>query len=157
MANCPDSVYIGKDESKQIIVYNAKKPVLTIEKIDGATGNAIPGTKFEIKKSDGTKIGTVETGKDGKVTIGMKGGELGYLEPGTYTVTEVFVPAPYVLSNEHQEIKLEAGDTKTLLFANLEKPKITVEKYDEKTGEKLAGAQFAIYEQSDLSALWLKV
>lgn len=151
VANCPDSVYIGKDESKQIIVYNAKKPVLTIEKIDGATGNAIPGTKFEIKKSDGTKIGTVETGKDGKVTVGMKGGELGYLEPGTYTVTEVFVPAPYVLSNEHQDIKLEAGDTKTLLFANLEKPKITVEKYDEKTGEKLAGAQFAIYEQSDLS------
>ena len=81
VANCPDSVYIGKDESKQIIVYNAKKPVLTIEKIDGATGNAIPGTKFEIKKSDGTKIGTVETGKDGKVTVGMKGGELGYLEP----------------------------------------------------------------------------
>ncbi len=148
---CPASVYIGENESKQHIVYNLKKPVLTIEKIDGETGEPVPGTKFEIKKSDGTKIGTVETGKDGTVTVGMKGGELGYLDPDTYTVTEVFVPAPYVLSGEHQDIQLKAGDTKTLLFSNLEKPIITVEKYDEKTGEKLEGAQFAIYEQSDLS------
>lgn len=81
VANCPDSVYIGKDESKQIIVYNAKKPVLTIEKIDGATGNAIPGTKFEIKKSDGTKIGTVETGKDGKVINRYERRRAGTLNP----------------------------------------------------------------------------
>lgn len=148
---CPDSVSIGKNESKQHIVYNLKKPVLTIEKIDAQTGKPVPGTQFEIKKSDGTKIGTVETGQDGTVTVGMKGGELGYLDPDTYTVTEVFVPAPYVLSGEHQDIQLKAGDTKTLLFSNLEKPIITVEKYDEKTGEKLEGAQFAIYEQSDMS------
>lgn len=30
-------------------------------------------------------------------------------------------------------------------------PRITVEKYDEKTGEKLPNAQFAIYEQDDMS------
>lgn len=148
---CPDSVSIGENESKQHIIYNLKKPVLTIEKIDAQTGEPVAGTQFEIKKSDGTKIGTVETGKDGTVTVGMKGGELGYLDPDTYTVTEVFVPAPYVLSGEHQDIQLKAGDTKTLLFSNLEKPIITVEKYDEKTGEKLAGAQFAVYEQSDQS------
>ncbi len=148
---CAGTIYMGENESKQYIAYNLKTPVLTIEKIDGQTGAPVSGTKFEIKKSDGTKIGTVETGADGKVTIGMKGGDLGYLEPDTYTVTEVFVPEPYVLSGEHQDIQLKAGDTKTLLFANLEAPVITVEKYDEKTGEKLEGAQFAIYEQADLS------
>lgn len=149
--DCPQDIYLGKGESKQLTIFNSKKPVLTIEKIDGKTGNTIAGTKFELKKSDGTVIGTVTTGADGKVTVGMQGSELGYLDPDTYTVTEVFVPEPYVLSSEHKDIKLEAGDNKTLLFANLEMPTITVEKYDEKTGEKLEGAQFGIYEQDDLA------
>ena len=149
LSNCPEIVYLGKDKNIQVVMKNLKKPVFTIEKIDAQTGKAIPGTKFEIKKSDGTKIGTVTTGPDGKVTIGMKGGDLGYLEPDVYTVTEVFVPEPYVLSGEHQDIRLNAGDNKSLLFANLEMPTIIVEKYDEQTGEKLPNAQFAIYEQAD--------
>lgn len=149
LGDCPQTVYLGKDKNIQVVMKNLKKPVLTIEKIDGQTGDAVPGTKFEIKKSDGTLIGTVTTGADGKVTVGMKGGELGYLDPDVYTVTEVFVPEPYVLTGEHQDIRLNAGDSKSLLFANLEMPSITVEKYDEETGEKLPGAQFAIYEQAD--------
>lgn len=149
LGDCPQTVYLGKDKNIQVVMKNLKKPVLTIEKIDGQTGDPVPGTKFEIKKSDGTLIGTVTTGADGKVTVGMKGGELGYLDPDVYTVTEVFVPEPYVLTGEHQDIRLNAGDSKSLLFANLEMPSITVEKYDEETGEKLPGAQFAIYEQAD--------
>lgn len=149
LGDCPQTVYLGKDKNIQVVMKNLKKPILTIEKIDGQTGDPVPGTKFEIKKSDGTLIGTVTTGADGKVTVGMKGGELGYLDPDVYTVTEVFVPEPYVLTGEHQDIRLNAGDSKSLLFANLEMPSITVEKYDEETGEKLPGAQFAIYEQAD--------
>ena len=149
LGDCPQTVYLGKDKNIQVVMKNLKKPVLTIEKIDGQTGDPVPGTKFEIKKSDGTLIGTVTTGADGKVTIGMEGGELGYLDPDVYTVTEVFVPEPYVLTGEHQDIRLNAGDNKSLLFANLEMPSITVEKYYEETGEKLPGAQFAIYEQAD--------
>lgn len=149
LGDCPQTVYLGKDKNIQVIMKNLKKPVLTIEKIDGQTGDPVPGTKFEIKKSDGTLIGTVTTGADGKVTVGMDGGELGYLDPDVYTVTEVFVPEPYVLTGEHQDIRLNAGDSKSLLFANLEMPSITVDKYDEETGEKLPGAQFAIYEQAD--------
>ena len=149
LGDCPQTVYLGKDKNIQVVMKNLKKPVLTIEKIDGQTGDPVPGTKFEIKKSDGTLIGTVTTGADGKVTVGMEGGELGYLDPDVYTVTEVFVPEPYVLTGEHQNIRLNAGDSKSLLFANLEMPSITVEKYDEETGEKLPDAQFAIYEQAD--------
>ena len=149
LGDCPQTVYLGKDKNIQVVMKNLKKPVLTIEKIDGQTGDPVPGTKFEIKKSDGTVIGTVTTGADGKVTVGMEGGELGYLDPDVYTVTEVFVPEPYVLTGEHQDIRLNAGDSKSLVFTNLEMPSITVEKYDEETGEKLPGAQFAIYEQAD--------
>ena len=148
LGDCPQTVYLGKDKNIQVVMKNLKKPVLTIEKIDGQTGDPVPGTKFELKKADGTIIGTVTTGDDGKVTVGMEGGEMGYLDPDVYTVTEVFVPEPYVLTGEHQDIRLNAGDNKSLLFANLEMPSITVEKYDEETGEKLPGAQFAIYEQA---------
>ena len=64
------------------------------------------------------------------------------------------MPEPYVLptdGSQHQDIYLGAGDNKTLTFANLEMPEIVVDKYDEQTGEKLKGAQFAIYEQADTS------
>lgn len=149
--SCPTDISLGKGESKQLTLFNLKKPVLTIEKIDGQTGAPIAGTRFEVKKSDGTVIGTVTTGADGKVTLGMRGSELGYLAADTYTVTEVAVPEPYVLSGEHQDIQLNGGDSKTLLFSNLEMPIITVDKYDEKTGAKLSGAQFAVYEQADPS------
>ncbi|MDL2248991.1 hypothetical protein LJB89_04795, partial [Tyzzerella sp. OttesenSCG-928-J15] len=147
----PVTVYLAKGESRTTYLYNLKAPVLTIEKIDAQTGTPIPGTKFQIKKSDGTIIGTVTTGADGKVTVGLEVGELGFLDPDVYTVTEVSVPEPYELSNEHQDIRLEGGDTKTLFFGNLEMPRIIVEKYDEQTGEKLPNAQFAIYSQHDLS------
>lgn len=148
---CPTSVYLEAGKNIQVVIQNTKKPQLTIEKIDGQSGSAVPGTKFEVKKSDGTVMGTVTTGSDGTVTIGLGIGEIPYLDSDVYTVTEVFVPEPYVLSGEHQDIRLEAGDKKNLLFANLEMPIITVEKYDEKTGEKLPGAQIAIYEQDDRS------
>jgi len=147
----PETVHLGSGESRTVYMYNLKAPVLTIEKADAQTGHPIAGTKFEIKKSDGTIIGTVTTGANGKVTVGLDGGELGYLDPDVYTVTEVFVPEPYVLSHEHQDIRLNGGDTKSLFFGNLEMPRIIIEKFDEQTSERLPNAQFAIYEQHDLS------
>ncbi|MDL2248841.1 hypothetical protein LJB89_04010, partial [Tyzzerella sp. OttesenSCG-928-J15] len=146
-----ETVHLAEGESRTVYLYNLKAPTLTIEKVDAQTGQAIEGTKFEIKKSDGTIIGTVTTGADGKVTIGTDGHELGYLDPDVYTVTEVFVPQPYVLSGEHQDIRLYGGDSKFLFFGNLEMPTIIIEKYDEDTSQKLPNAQFAIYSQHDLS------
>lgn len=146
-----ETVYLGAGENKTVYMYNLKSPILTIEKFDAQTGVPIPGTKFEIKKTDGTVIGTVTTDTNGKVILGMDGSELGYLEPSTYTVKEVFVPKPYVLSNESQDIQLNAGDVKSLFFGNLEMPKIIIEKYDEDTLIKLPDAEFGIYEQEDMS------
>lgn len=146
-----ETVYLGAGENKTVYMYNLKSPILTIEKFDAQTGVPIPGTKFEIKKTNGTVIGTVTTDTNGKVILGMDGSELGYLEPSTYTVKEVFVPKPYVLSNESQDIQLNAGDVKSLFFGNLEMPKIIIEKYDEDTLIKLPDAEFGIYEQEDMS------
>ncbi|MBQ7757495.1 SpaA isopeptide-forming pilin-related protein [Anaerotignum sp.] len=146
----PETIYLGENESKQVIIRNLKAPVLTIEKDDDLTNDPVPGTKFEVKKADGTKIGVVETGKDGKVTVGMKGSELGYLEPGTYTVTEISVPEPYILSGEHQDIQLKAGDEKSLLFENIKKPTLVLQKTDATTNKGIPNTTFKIeYEQAD--------
>jgi len=147
------TVVLAPGEHVQYIAYDLAKPTLTIEKIDGQTGVAVPGARFTISK-DGVVLGTVTAGQDGKVTVGMKGTPLGYLEPGTYSVTEVFVPQPYVLptdGSQHQDIVLNAGDTRTMTFTDLQMPSIKVVKYDEKTGQLLPLAQFAIYEQQDVS------
>lgn len=146
----PDTIYLGENESKQVIIRNLKAPVLTIEKDDGKTGDPISGAKYEVKKSDGTKIGVVETGADGKVTLGMKGSELGYLEPDTYTVTEISVPEPYMLAEKHQDIQLKAGDQKSLLFENIKYPTLVIQKTDATTNKGVANVTFKIeYEQAD--------
>ena len=78
----PGAIYLGEGEAKTYYAYNLKTPTLTIEKIDGQTGKAISGVKFEIKK-DGHLIGTVTTGgTDGKVVVGGANSPLGYLQPG---------------------------------------------------------------------------
>lgn len=146
----PGTIYLGKNESKQYIAYNLKAPVLTIEKDDAKTGDPISGAKYEVKKSDGTKIGIAETGADGKVTLGMKGSVLGYLEPDTYTVTEISVPEPYMLAEKHQDIQLRAGDQKSLLFENIKYPTLVVQKTDATTNKGVANTTFKIeYEQAD--------
>ena len=62
----PETIYLGENESKQVIIRNLKAPVLTIEKDDDLTNDPVPGTKFEVKKADGTKIGVVELAKTAK-------------------------------------------------------------------------------------------
>ena len=146
----PGTIYLGENESKQYIAHNLKAPTLTIEKDDAKTGDPISGAKYEVKKSDGTKVGVVETGADGKVTLGMKGSELGYLEPDTYTVTEISVPEPYMLAEKHQDIQLKAGDQKSLLFENIKYPTLVIQKTDATTNKGVASATFKIeYEQAD--------
>ena len=146
----PGTIHLGENESKQYIAYNLKAPILTIEKDDEKTGDPIAGAKYEVKKSDGTKIGVVETGADGKVTVGMKGSEFGYLEPDIYTVTEVSVPEPYMLEEKHQDIQLKAGDQKSLLFKNIKYPTLVVQKTDATTNKGIPNTTYKIeYEQKD--------
>ncbi len=102
----PISFYVAEDESKQLVVKNYKTPELTIQKIDGQSGNAVEGTIFEVRHADGTIIGNFMTGADGTVTVGLGTDGSPYLAEGTYTVTEVFVPEPYVLdSTPHRRRK----------------------------------------------------
>lgn len=78
---------------------------LTITKLgkvtEGATASKlVPGTKYVIKDASGKQVGPeVATNAQGKVVVKD-------LPLGNYTVTETFVPAPYVLDKKPIKVEL---------------------------------------------------
>jgi len=150
----PQTVHLGADQSIQIVMQNAKTPILTIEKLGApplgdATGNAagVPGTVFTVKKLDGTMVGSFTTGMEGTVTAGLSTTPGGYLEPGTYEITEISVPAPFLVPTDGTQTKtvvLKAGDANKLSFVNERKPSLEILKIDYETKMPLAGAKFRI-------------
>ena len=107
-----------------VTAVDKRLPDLTIQKKDAATGATVPNTVFEIQ---GVRTGyhkEVVTGNDGTATL--TGIPVDY-----YNVTEKNVPAPYVVSDEPtQTVWLGAGEHPTLVFSNLQEPKLSIMKID---------------------------
>ena len=115
-----------------------KLPDLTIEKRDAASGNAIPGTVFEVKGVHTGYQMEAATGADGRATL--TGIPVDY-----YEVTEKSVPAPYVLGEDRtQTVWLGAGEHPVLVFGNLEQPQMTILKIDAETSAPIAGVVFNV-------------
>ena len=70
------------------------------------------------------------------------------VEPGTYRVTEISVPAPYFLPDKDadrvQTVSLNAGDVKKLTFKNRKAPELTIFKEDSVAGAPIEGAKFHV-------------
>ena len=126
----------------QVMFENEPLTGLTIFKYDEATGQAIPGAKFEV--TGYTKTGSTygprpfTTDGDGMIVIED-------LEPGRYTVTEVSVPAPYQvdktphtvdLTDEHQSVVLKIPNNKM--------DKLMIMKYDNLTNLPVPGVTFEV-------------
>ena len=117
---------------------------LTVAK-KGVNGEFVPNTTFKISGMGIEK--TIKTGSDGIATLSD-------LEAGTYTVTEVEVPAPYLLDSTPKKVTVEVAKTAYLDFVNqVAKGQIVINK----TGEQLTkveqknGEYEFIYEQQAMS------
>lgn len=134
---------IAGSETVTVTAVNYEKPDLTISKVsDDDNATPVPNTTFSIKGVDVSYQNEVRTGANGKVTLPE-------LEAGTYEVTEIAVPSPYILdTNNRKTIYLAPGDDKTLVFANSTKPGLKIVKKDITTGERVADVTFLI-EQID--------
>ena len=145
----PQTVYLGENRSIQVVVKNTKTPTLQIEKLDSETAKPIPSTIFEVKKLDGTMVGAFTTGADGTVTAGLSTTPGGYLSPGTYRITEIAVPLPYLLPTDGSQtatVVLAAGDTNSITFRNDKAPEWFIEKRDGKTDALITSpATFSVY------------
>ena len=97
---------------------------LTIEK-KGSGGEVIEGVEFRVEGQGINQV--VRTNRNGIATISDVAG-------GTYTITEVSVPAPYLLNTTPKTVTITQGDSATVQFVN-QHAKGKIEIY--KTGEQL--------------------
>lgn len=135
------TIWLGPGDNRQLIFDNLKQPQLTIAKVDAADSTTpIPGTVFRIEAIDGDYQHDVTTGQDGTVTLRV--------QPGTYQITELSVPAPYYLPDKDadrvQTITLNAGDEKEVVFKDHKAPELTIYKVDSVAGAPVEGARFHV-------------
>ncbi|MDR2088522.1 MAG: Cys-Gln thioester bond-forming surface protein [Clostridiales Family XIII bacterium] len=122
---------------KELVFTNRARPVLEIVKLDRVTRRPLFGVKFRVTKTEGNTTGDYITGADGKITIKN-------LDDAVYTVEEISVPDTHILAPGRQTIELEWGKTKTVIYENDKKPRLTITKTDEVTKTPLRGAVFNI-------------
>ena len=135
------TIWLGPGDDRQLIFDNLKQPELTIAKVDAADSTTpIPGTVFRIEGVDSDYQHDVTTGQDGTVTLRV--------QPGTYQITELSVPAPYYLPDKDadrvQTITLNAGDEKEVTFKDHKAPELTIYKEDSVAGAPVEGARFHV-------------
>ena len=118
---------------------------LTVKKVDGKTGEALMGAKFEVIGSDGISRGTKTTGEDGTATFES-------LTFDTYTVKEVEAPEGYVISESEKTAKINSG-TASIEFKDYAKAVGTFSVKKNVTGIESTNDVFEIfYEDLDEGA-----
>ena len=119
-----DQATVDGGGTVRVTAVDKRLPDLTIFKRDEQTGDGIPGTHFEIKGVQHGYHQDVVTGPNGKATLTG-------IPVDSYTVTEISVPAPYVVSSTPtQTVYLGPGDSRELVFDNLKQPELTIAKVD---------------------------
>ena len=131
---------------------------IEISKTDAETGNALPGTWFEVTAAEdilagdgsmvaecGTVMDTVETGEDGKAVV-----EALYL--GKYRIREQRATGGYLLSDAEYLVTLEYGDqtvpviVETVNVEN-EPTRIRLIKTDRESGLPLENVIFSVWKK----------
>ena len=131
--------YLEAGKCVEVKFDNRLRPSLQIMKIDAETGEPLEGAVFKVQKTEDKTESEYVTDKTGTIVIHD-------LDEAVYTVTEVKAPEGYLLEEQHKDIALEWGKTKTLVFENKAKPKLEILKVDEATKEPLSGAKFRVTE-----------
>ena len=99
----------------------------------------VVGAKFLLTKADGTVIGEVSTGSDGKITF--------YNVPaGDYVLTEIEAPVGYVIKEKTKNVTVKAGEISSVKVVNERiKGKLVITKIDD-ANKPLANVKFNIYD-----------
>ncbi len=136
-------VYLEGGKCVEVKFDNRLRPALQIMKIDAETGQPLKGAKFKVQKTEDKTVSEYVTDETGTIVIRD-------LDEAVYTVEEIQAPDGYIIDPEnHKDIALEWGKTKTLVFSNTKKPALEIIKIDAKTKEPLANAKFKITKTED--------
>ena len=124
----------------KVEVINQEKRDLRIVKIDGTSGDKLPGTVFLIEGIGNDFRMEATTDANGEILLPD-------LDNGTYKVTEVRAPEGFTISNPNYKlVVISAASTPVIemIFQNIAKPAIRIEKTSTATGEFLMGATYTV-------------
>lgn len=137
----PQTIYLGPGANGELEFFNSHKPGLKIQKVN-TSGEPIAGVKFNVKVKDGSSIGDYTTDANGEIFIPD-------LEATWYTVTETYVPDPYILDSTPHDVLLEVDEhgeaSQVLRLENLKKPDLLIKKLDSIVHGPVANAKFRIW------------
>ena len=136
-------VYLEPNKCVEIKFDNRLRPSLQIMKIDAQTGEMLEGAKFKVMKTEDKTVSEYVTDATGVILIHD-------LDEAVYTVEEIEAPEGYRIDPEnHKDIALEWGKTKTLVFSDTKNPVLEIQKIDSQTKKPLAGAKFKVIHTED--------
>ena len=114
---------------------------VNIIKSDIEDASKLSNAKFEVYNSSSNLICTIITNTNGA-------GSCSNLELGNYTLKEIEAPTGYILDSKVHNFTISENDTNIKIELTNEKikGKVSVEKSDSKTSQKLSNAKFGVYD-----------
>ena len=133
------------DSTDCTLIRNTSKPIsIQIRKLEEGTNKPIKGAIFVVYMDGGATVGLIgPTNENGEATAQISLPE-GYTD---YYLKEIYVPAPYKLSDGMTRAFLNTQPT--VIYNGTEPSKIALTKTDAETGKGLEGAVFAAYLSED--------
>lgn len=143
--------YLIADKSKDVYLEGGKcvavkfdnrlRPSLQLMKLDAKTNEPLAGAKFKVTKTEDKTVSEYVTDQTGTVVIRD-------LDEAVYTVEEIQAPNGYTISTEnHKDIALEWGKTKTLIFTDTRKPTLIITKTNALTNKGVPDTVFKIQRE----------
>lgn len=106
--------------------------------------HTIPGCTFEVRRTNGTLVGTYTTGNDGTVQVPS-------LDNGYYVITETKVPNGYVVESASRTVYVEAGAVTPVTFSHRSRPFIVVDCYIAGTSTPIPGSIVTLRNENGVS------
>lgn len=117
-----------------------KHGAIIISKTDSQTQQPLAGATFQVRNAQGVPVALVTTDVTGTAVTDI-------LEPGTYTIREVYAPDHYVPNTEFRTVRVENNKSVNELFTNTKKAQIVVYAYTS-DGEPLANVPYIVYDKT---------
>jgi uncharacterized surface anchored protein len=140
----PQLITLFPNHTGTVQFTNAKKPGLTILKIDEMTGLPLAGAEFSVKHKDGSIVWEGLTDERGEIHITD-------LDADWYTISELAPPFGYLKRDESKDVKFAPGATVQVKFDNRLRPALRIVKLDEVTKVPLSGAKFRVWQTESLT------
>ena len=141
IADKSKDVYLEGGKCVEVKFDNRLRPSLQIMKLDAKTNEPLAGAKFKVTKTEDKTVSEYVTDQTGTVVIRD-------LDEAVYTVEEIQAPDGYTISTEnHKDIALEWGKTKTLIFTDTRKPTLIITKTNALTNKGVPDTVFKIQRE----------